>query len=55
MLALTCYVCVFAQTYESECSCSSEEVEQFQTEVKQLHTQMKQLKVSVNVRHSQVG
>ncbi|XP_029293205.1 syntaxin-binding protein 4 isoform X2 [Cottoperca gobio] len=31
-------------TYESECSYSSEEMEQFQTEVKQLHTQMKQLK-----------
>lgn len=41
-----------AQTYESECSCSSssEEVEQFQTEVKQLHTQMKQLKVSAEVK-----
>uniref|UniRef100_A0A3Q2QX36 Si:dkeyp-72e1.9 n=1 Tax=Fundulus heteroclitus TaxID=8078 RepID=A0A3Q2QX36_FUNHE len=33
------------QTYESECSYSSEEMEQFQTEVKQLQTQMKQLKV----------
>ncbi|KAM9346117.1 syntaxin-binding protein 4 [Symphorus nematophorus] len=32
-------------TYESECSYSSEEMEQFQTEVKQLQTQMKQLKV----------
>ncbi|XP_062263865.1 syntaxin-binding protein 4 isoform X2 [Platichthys flesus] len=31
-------------TYESECSYSSEEIEQFQTEVKQLQTQMKQLK-----------
>ncbi|XP_073350902.1 syntaxin-binding protein 4 isoform X2 [Pagrus major] len=31
-------------TYESECSYSSEEMEQFQTEVKQLQTQMKQLK-----------
>ncbi|XP_030581417.1 syntaxin-binding protein 4 isoform X3 [Archocentrus centrarchus] len=31
-------------TYESECSCSSEEMEQFQTEVKQLQTQMKHLK-----------
>ncbi|KAI4891544.1 hypothetical protein NFI96_027826, partial [Prochilodus magdalenae] len=31
-------------TYESECSSSSEEMEQFQTEVKQLHLQMKQLK-----------
>ncbi|XP_075888551.1 syntaxin-binding protein 4 isoform X2 [Nelusetta ayraudi] len=40
-------------TYESECSCSSEEVEQFQTEVKQLHTQMKQLKVMLNdMEHS---
>ncbi|XP_037834654.1 syntaxin-binding protein 4 isoform X2 [Kryptolebias marmoratus] len=33
-------------TYDSECSYSSEEMEQFQTEVKQLQTQMKQLKVS---------
>ncbi|XP_028841151.1 syntaxin-binding protein 4 isoform X2 [Denticeps clupeoides] len=32
-------------TYESECSYSSEELEQFQTEVKQLQVQMKQLKV----------
>ncbi|XP_037545235.1 syntaxin-binding protein 4 [Nematolebias whitei] len=32
-------------TYDSECSYSSEEMEQFQTEVKQLQTQMKQLKV----------
>ncbi|XP_056144654.1 syntaxin-binding protein 4 [Lampris incognitus] len=32
-------------TYESECSYSSEEMEQFHTEVKQLQTQMKQLKV----------
>ncbi|XP_038164345.1 syntaxin-binding protein 4 isoform X4 [Cyprinodon tularosa] len=32
-------------TYESECSYSSEEMEQFQTEVKQLQTQIKQLKV----------
>ncbi|XP_076000364.1 syntaxin-binding protein 4 [Genypterus blacodes] len=32
-------------TCESECSYSSEELEQFQTEVKQLQTQMKQLKV----------
>ncbi|XP_069031740.1 syntaxin-binding protein 4 isoform X2 [Embiotoca jacksoni] len=31
-------------TYESECSYSSEEMEQFQAEVKQLQTQMKQLK-----------
>ncbi|CAJ1075367.1 syntaxin-binding protein 4 isoform X2 [Xyrichtys novacula] len=31
-------------TYESECSYSSEEMEQFQSEMKQLHTQMKQLK-----------
>uniref|UniRef100_UPI0037E95223 syntaxin-binding protein 4 isoform X2 n=1 Tax=Semicossyphus pulcher TaxID=241346 RepID=UPI0037E95223 len=31
-------------TYESECSYSSEEMEQFQTEVKQLQTQMKKLK-----------
>nr|XP_046270478.1 syntaxin-binding protein 4 isoform X2 [Scatophagus argus] len=35
-------------TYESECSYSSEEMEQFQTEVKQLQTQMKQLKVMLN-------
>lgn len=39
-------VSICAQTYESECSYSSEEMEQFQTEVKQLQTQMKQLKVS---------
>ncbi|XP_051987360.1 syntaxin-binding protein 4-like isoform X1 [Xyrauchen texanus] len=32
-------------TYESECSYSSEELEEFQTEVKQLQMQMKQLKV----------
>ncbi|XP_062307030.1 syntaxin-binding protein 4 isoform X8 [Osmerus eperlanus] len=32
-------------TYESECSYSSEELEQFQTEVKHLQIQMKQLKV----------
>ncbi|KAM9391621.1 LOW QUALITY PROTEIN: syntaxin-binding protein 4 [Pholidichthys leucotaenia] len=32
-------------TYDSECSYSSEEMEQFQTEVKQLQTQMKHLKV----------
>ncbi|XP_057201853.1 syntaxin-binding protein 4 isoform X3 [Triplophysa rosa] len=32
-------------TYESECSYSSEELEEFQTEVKQLQVQMKQLKV----------
>ncbi|XP_067231428.1 syntaxin-binding protein 4 isoform X2 [Chanodichthys erythropterus] len=32
-------------TYESECSYSSEELEEFQTEVKQLQLQMKQLKV----------
>ncbi|KAK0142190.1 Syntaxin-binding protein 4 [Merluccius polli] len=31
-------------TYESECSYSSEEMEQFQMELKQLQTQMKQLK-----------
>ncbi|KAA0705558.1 Syntaxin-binding protein 4 [Triplophysa tibetana] len=31
-------------TYESECSYSSEELEEFQTEVKQLQVQMKQLK-----------
>ncbi|XP_037400561.1 syntaxin-binding protein 4 isoform X2 [Pygocentrus nattereri] len=31
-------------TYESECSSSSEEMEQFQSEVKQLQLQMKQLK-----------
>ncbi|XP_026221318.1 syntaxin-binding protein 4 isoform X2 [Anabas testudineus] len=40
-------------TYESECSYSSEEMEQFQTEVKQLQTQMKQLKVMLNdMEHS---
>lgn len=40
-------------TYESECSYSSEEMEQFQTEVKQLHTQMKQLKVMLkDMEHS---
>ncbi|XP_046893636.1 syntaxin-binding protein 4 isoform X6 [Hypomesus transpacificus] len=33
-------------TYESECSYSSEELEQFQTEVKHLQIQMKQLKHS---------
>uniref|UniRef100_A0A8B9H3K0 Si:dkeyp-72e1.9 n=1 Tax=Astyanax mexicanus TaxID=7994 RepID=A0A8B9H3K0_ASTMX len=33
-------------TYESECSSSSEELEQFQSEMKQLQLQMKQLKVS---------
>uniref|UniRef100_W5KTI3 Si:dkeyp-72e1.9 n=1 Tax=Astyanax mexicanus TaxID=7994 RepID=W5KTI3_ASTMX len=32
------------QTYESECSSSSEELEQFQSEMKQLQLQMKQLK-----------
>ncbi|XP_056607742.1 syntaxin-binding protein 4 isoform X2 [Triplophysa dalaica] len=32
-------------TYESECSYSSEELEEFQNEVKQLQVQMKQLKV----------
>ncbi|XP_051573660.1 syntaxin-binding protein 4 isoform X4 [Myxocyprinus asiaticus] len=32
-------------TYESECSYSSEELEEFQSEVKQLQMQMKQLKV----------
>uniref|UniRef100_A0AAV2LVL8 Uncharacterized protein n=1 Tax=Knipowitschia caucasica TaxID=637954 RepID=A0AAV2LVL8_KNICA len=31
-------------TYESECSCSSEEMESFQTEVRQLQSQMRQLK-----------
>ncbi|KAK7938841.1 hypothetical protein WMY93_002167 [Mugilogobius chulae] len=30
--------------YESECSCSSEEMESFQTEVRQLQNQMRQLK-----------
>ena len=35
------------QTYESECSYSSEELEQFQTEVKHLQIQMKQLKVNI--------
>ncbi|XP_070838199.1 syntaxin-binding protein 4 isoform X2 [Chaetodon trifascialis] len=40
-------------TYESECSYSSEEMEQFQTEVKQLQTQMKQLKVMLkDMEHS---
>ncbi|KAI9534170.1 hypothetical protein NQZ68_016888 [Dissostichus eleginoides] len=40
-------------TYESECSYSSEEMEQFQTEVKQLHTQMKQLKLMLkDMEHS---
>uniref|UniRef100_A0A3Q1FZ15 Si:dkeyp-72e1.9 n=1 Tax=Acanthochromis polyacanthus TaxID=80966 RepID=A0A3Q1FZ15_9TELE len=41
------------QTYESEGSYSSEEMEQFQTEVKQLQTQMKQLKVMLkDMEHS---
>ncbi|KAJ0000667.1 hypothetical protein NQD34_005687 [Periophthalmus magnuspinnatus] len=31
-------------TYESECSCSSEEMESFQSEVRQLQSQMRQLK-----------
>ncbi|XP_069578082.1 syntaxin-binding protein 4-like [Brachyistius frenatus] len=40
-------------TYESECSYSSEEMEQFQAEVKQLQTQMKQLKVMLkDMEHS---
>uniref|UniRef100_UPI0037E706F0 syntaxin-binding protein 4 isoform X3 n=1 Tax=Semicossyphus pulcher TaxID=241346 RepID=UPI0037E706F0 len=40
-------------TYESECSYSSEEMEQFQTEVKQLQTQMKKLKVMLkDMEHS---
>ncbi|XP_055366614.1 syntaxin-binding protein 4 isoform X2 [Betta splendens] len=40
-------------TYESECSYSSEEMEQFHTEVKQLQTQMKQLKVMLkDMEHS---
>ncbi|XP_029363901.1 syntaxin-binding protein 4 [Echeneis naucrates] len=40
-------------TYESECSYSSEEMEQFQIEVKQLQTQMKQLKVMLkDMEHS---
>ncbi|XP_067343332.1 syntaxin-binding protein 4 isoform X2 [Channa argus] len=40
-------------TYESECSYSSEEMEQFQTEVKQLRTQMKQLQVMLkDMEHS---
>ncbi|XP_031726945.1 syntaxin-binding protein 4 isoform X1 [Anarrhichthys ocellatus] len=40
-------------TYESECSYSSEEMEQFQTEVKQLQTQMKQLKLMLkDTEHS---
>lgn len=42
--ALTVFLCL--QTYESDCSYSSEDMEQFHTEVKQLQTQMKQLKVS---------
>ena len=42
------------QTYESESSYSSEEMEQFQIEVKQLHTQMKQLKVNTHTHtHTQ--
>uniref|UniRef100_A0A3Q3WD43 PDZ domain-containing protein n=1 Tax=Mola mola TaxID=94237 RepID=A0A3Q3WD43_MOLML len=41
------------QTYESESSYSSEEMEQFQIEVKQLHTQMNQLKVMLKeMEHS---
>ncbi|CAL8342831.1 unnamed protein product [Merluccius merluccius] len=40
-------------TYESECSYSSEEMEQFQMELKQLQTQMKQLKVMLkDTEHS---
>lgn len=34
-------------TYESECSCSSEEMENFQTEVRHLQIQMRQLKNSL--------
>lgn len=34
-------------TYESECSCSSEEMENFQTEVRQLQSQMRHLKSSL--------
>lgn len=34
-------------TYESECSCSSEEMENFQTEVRHLQSQMRQLKNSL--------
>lgn len=34
-------------TYESECSCSSEEMESFQAEVRQLQSQMRQLKNSL--------
>lgn len=45
------WLCVYPQTYESECSYSSEEMEQFQTEVKQLQTQMKQLKVNLLSLH----
>ncbi|KAF6732820.1 Syntaxin-binding protein 4 [Oryzias melastigma] len=40
-------------TYESDCSYSSEDMEQFHTEVKQLQTQMKQLKVMLkDMEHS---
>ncbi|XP_046893637.1 syntaxin-binding protein 4 isoform X7 [Hypomesus transpacificus] len=43
-------------TYESECSYSSEELEQFQTEVKHLQIQMKQLKVLLkDTEHSKKG
>ncbi|XP_072298464.1 syntaxin-binding protein 4 isoform X4 [Eucyclogobius newberryi] len=34
-------------TYESECSCSSEEMENFQSEVRQLQSQMRELKTSI--------
>lgn len=43
---------MYVQTYESESSYSSEEMEQFQSEVKQLQTQMKQLKVKISI-HAQ--
>lgn len=40
----------FFQTYESECSYSSEELEEFQNEVKHLQVQMKQLKVRAQTK-----
>lgn len=45
------FFCSDEQTYESECSYSSEEMEQFQIELKQLQTQMKQLKVSEHTHY----
>lgn len=47
MLNSALMVLLCLQTYESDCSYSSEDMEQFHTEVKQLQTQMKQLKVCV--------